>query len=90
MWEALGLLGVLALWGAAGLMPAWLALIPTRGRSLAATPLAIAAGIAGGALVPALGEKDLFGFGMSVLAALAAGMLACAFAVRFRRLPLHG
>ncbi len=90
MWEALGLLGVLALWGAAGLVPAWLALIPTRGRSLAALPIAIVAGIAGGTLVPALGGKDLFGFGVSLLAALAAGALTCAFAVRFRRLRAHG
>lgn len=86
----LGLLGVLALWGAAGLMPAWLALIPTRGRSLTALPIAIAAGMAGGALVPALGAKDLFGFGMSLLAALAAGALTCGLAVRFRWLNADG
>lgn len=88
--ETIGLLGVLALWGAAGLVPAWLALIPTRGRSLAALPIAIGAGIAAGALVPALGGKDLFGFGISLLAALAAGALTCAFAVRVRRLNADG
>jgi hypothetical protein len=88
--ETIGLFGIFALWGATGLMPAWLALIPTHGRSLAALPIAIAAGIAGGALVPALGGKDLFGFGVSLLAALAAGTLTCAFAVRLRRLRAQG
>ena len=74
LWESLGLLGVLALWGALGLVPWCAALIAGRGRgALIALPFALAAGVAGGALTPALGGKDALGFGISVLAAVAAG-----------------
>ena len=76
-WPALALLGVLALWGAVGLVPWFAALIATRGRAgFWLLPIAVAAGIGGGALTPALGGKDAFGFGISLLAALAAGALA--------------
>jgi hypothetical protein len=74
LWETLGLFGLLALWGALGLLPWAAALIAGRGRgALVALPLALAAGVAGGALTPALGGKDAFGFGISLLAAVAAG-----------------
>ena len=76
MIEPLGLLGILALWGAIGLLPAWLALIPTRGRTLVAMPLSFVAGIGGGAFVPLLGGKDFLGFGIGLLVALIAGALA--------------
>jgi hypothetical protein len=78
-WPALGMLGMLSLWGAIAIVP-WLALlIARRGEgAFAALPVAIAAGVAGGALTPALGGKDAFGFGISLLGALAASALACA------------
>ena len=82
-WEILGLLGVLALWGAFGLLPWCVALIVGRGRgALVAMPLALAAGIGGGALVPALGAKDGLGFAISLLAATAAGAIVSTVAVR--------
>ena len=77
LWEALGLLGVLAFWGAIGLMPGCAALAATRGRgSLLVVPASMLAGMAGGTLTPALGGKDAFGFGISLAAALAAGAVA--------------
>ncbi len=83
LWEALGLLGILALWGAVALLPWWMALVATRGRApLVALPLAVAAGITAGALVPALGAKDAFGFGISLLAALAGSLTISGTAVR--------
>ncbi len=90
MWEALALLGVLALWGAVALLPWWAALAASRGRApLVALPLALAAGIGAGALVPALGGKDAFGFGISLLAALAAGAaVSAANACRATKLPV--
>ncbi len=82
-WESLALLGVLALWGLIGLAPWCVALFATRGRNaLAAMPLAFLAGVAGGALVPALGGKGALGFGFSLLAALAAGAVATAIVAR--------
>ena len=45
------LLGVLALWGVLGLVPWWLALVVSRGRSaLISLPLAFAAGVGGGGI----------------------------------------
>lgn len=83
LWEMLGLLGVLALWGAFGLLPWCAALIAGRGRgALVALPLAIAAGVAAGALVPALGREDGLGFGISLLAATAAGVVVSTVVVR--------
>ena len=74
MWPALGLLGVLALWGALGLVPACAAFAARRGDApLFVLPLGLLAGVAGGALAPALGAKYALGFGASLLAALAAG-----------------
>ena len=77
LWEAVGLLGILALWGAIGLIPWFVALVARRGQgAFVALPIAVAASIAGGALMPALGGKDAFGFGISLLAALATSAAA--------------
>ena len=84
-WTSLALLGVLALWGGLGLVPVWVALVVSRGRSaLIALPLAFAAGVGGGALVPALGGKDALGFEISLLTAFAAGAVASAAVVGLR------
>ncbi len=83
LWESLGLAAVLVLWGACGLVPWCAALIVGRGRgALVALPVAFVAGVAAGALTPALGGKDSFGFGISLLAATAAGAVASAIVVR--------
>ena len=82
-WESLALLGVLALWGLIGLVPWCVALFATRGRhALVALPLAFAAGVAGGALVPALGGTGALGFSVSLLTAFAAGAVASTFVAR--------
>ncbi len=83
MWEFLGLLGILTLWGAFSLVPWCAALVVGRGRgALVALPLAFAAGVAGGVLVPALGGSGGLAFGISLLTATAAGAAVSAFAVR--------
>ncbi len=83
LWESLGLLGILALWAALGLVPWSVALIAARGRgALVALPFAFAAGIGGGALVPALVADDALGFGVSLLTALAAGAAVSTVVVR--------
>jgi hypothetical protein len=46
--------------------------------------------MAGGALVPALGAKDPLGFGVSLLAALAAGGIAASAAVAVRQTTRRG
>jgi hypothetical protein len=82
-WPVLGLLGVLTLWGAIALVPWYALLIARRGRGVyLALPVAVAAGIAGGALTPALGGKDAFGFGISLLAALATASAVCVAVAR--------
>ena len=88
--EVLGLIGVLALWGAIGLVP-WLAVvIATRGRTpLIGLPLAIAAGIGGGALVPALGAKDVLGVWISLAAAFVAGGAVSIGSARMRATDAH-
>jgi hypothetical protein len=84
--ETLGLLGILCLWGALGLVPWFATLILSRGRApLIAFPLAFAAGIGGGALVPALGAKDLLGFWISLSTALVAGTAASYITIRWAR-----
>jgi hypothetical protein len=83
LWEFLGLLGVLTLWGACGLVSWCAALIAARGRgALLAMPVAFAAGAGAGALTPALGGKDALGFGISLLAAMAAGAVVSVVVVR--------
>jgi hypothetical protein len=79
LWQWLGLVGVLALWGAVALVPWVVALATTRGRALALAPIALLAGVAGGALIPALGAKDVFGFWLSLGAAAAASIAALTF-----------
>jgi len=76
MMETLGLLGVLTLWGAIGLLGYCATLVATR-RSAAplALPLSVLAAIAGALLVPALGGKDALGFTISLPVALAASAL---------------
>ena len=82
MWESLGLLGVLVLWGFFGLLPWCAALIVGRGHgALVALPLAFAAGVVGGALSPALGGSDALGFGISLLTAMTGGGAASAVVV---------
>lgn len=84
LWELLGLVGILVLWGACGLVPWCAALIAARGRgALVAMPLAFAAGMGAGALTPALGAKDSLGFGISLLAAMAAGAIVSFMMVRW-------
>jgi len=79
MWETLGLLGVLSLWGALGLLGWCATLIPTRRPAPAfALPLAVAGAIAGALLVPALGAKDAFGLGISLPVAVGAGAMVSA------------
>jgi hypothetical protein len=80
--ESLGLLGVLVLWGALGLVPWCVALFAGRGRgALVALPLSFAAGVAAGALVPALGAKDATGFIVSMATAMAGGAVVSAAVV---------
>jgi hypothetical protein len=82
-WEPLGMLGVLVMWGTLGFLPWCGALIATRGRlTLWTGVLAFVAGIAGGALVPALGAKDALGFWISLLAATSAGTAVSVTAIR--------
>ncbi len=76
-WPALGMLGILSLWGAIALAPWYALLIARRGEGVfLALPVAVAAGIAAGALTPALGGKGWFGFEISLLAALVASAMA--------------
>ncbi len=83
-WPILALLGILALWGSVALVPWYAMLIALRGRvRLWWMPIAVAAGIAGGALTPALGGKDAFGFGISLLAALMASAAVNAIQARY-------
>ena len=85
LWETLGLLSVLALWGVCGLLPWCVALIAGRGRgALVALVLVPLAGMAGGALV-AVFAKDGAGFAVSVLAAMLAGAITTALIVRRAR-----
>jgi hypothetical protein len=76
-WPELGLLGILSLWGAVALVPWYALLIARRGEgAFVALPIVIAAGIAGGALTPALGGKGWTGFEISLLAALGVSAIA--------------
>jgi hypothetical protein len=81
------LVGILALWAGLGFL-AWTAVtVIRRGRHpLALLPLCLAAGMGGGALVPALGRKDALGLGLSLLTALVGGVLAAVIAARVSRL----
>lgn len=83
-WPALGTVGILTLWGAIAIVPWYALLIARRGDvRLRRMPVAVAAGIAGGALT-ALASKGWLGFEISLLAAAAASAAACAVATRGR------
>lgn len=85
LWETLGLLSVLALWGACGLLPWCVALIAGRGRgALVALPMAALAGMAGGLLVAAL-AKGGAGFAISLAVAMLAGAIVQTMIVRRAR-----
>jgi hypothetical protein len=82
VFESFGVLGVLVLWGALGLVPWCVALFAGRGRgALVALPLSFAAGVAAGALVPALGAKDATGVAVSLGVAMAGGAVVSAAVV---------
>ena len=84
--EALGLIGVLTLWGTLGSLPWFASLIASRGRApLLGLPLAVAMGIGGGALVPALGAKDFLGFWLSLATAMVAGAAVSLGTLRLSR-----
>jgi hypothetical protein len=82
----LALIGILALWGLLGFF-AWTAatVVSRRPNILMALPLCVIAGVAGGALVPALGRKDGLGLALSLLTALAVGALVAALFLRLSR-----
>ncbi len=74
-WNALGILGLLSLWAACGLLPWCLALVGKRGHgAFTSLPLAIVGGMAGGLLTAVL-FKDWNGFAISLPVATAAGAL---------------
>ncbi len=85
-WTALGVLGLLSLWAACGLLPWCVVLIAGRGRgAFSALPVAIVAGIAGGLVVAAIADSWL-----ALLVSLASATLAAAAAiVAFRRVTLE-
>ncbi len=73
LWNALGIVGLLSLWAACGLLPWCLALFAKRGEgAFTSLPLAVVGGMAGGLLV-AVFAKDGIGFAASLPAATAAG-----------------
>ena len=85
LFEVLGLLGVLALWAALGCVPWFVGLVAThaRGAPWRWLPLVVIAAIVAGALTPALGLKDAFGFGLSLLVALTAGVFVMIAGTRY-------
>ncbi len=75
-WNALGIVGLLSLWAACGLLPWCVALVARRGEgAFTSLPLALAAGMAGGLLV-AVFAKDGIGFALSLLTATVGGAMA--------------
>lgn len=74
--ETVGLLGVLAMWGALGLLGCCATLVATR-RPIAmlALPAAVIGAMAGALLVPALGGKGALGLAISVPVAPVAGAI---------------
>ena len=72
-WNALGIVGVLSLWAACGLVPWCVALVAKRGEGVfASLPLAIIGGMAGGLLTASM-LKDWNGFAVSLAVALIVG-----------------
>ena len=79
-WNALGIVGLLSLWAACGLVPWSVALVARRGEGVfVSLPLAIVGGMAGGLLVAAF-LKDGIGFAVSLAVALIVGGIATAAA----------
>ena len=77
-WTALGIVGLLSLWAACGVLAWCVTLVARRGEgALRSLPLAIVGGMVGG-LVVALFAKDGVGFAVSLAAALVAGGFAVA------------
>ena len=85
-WNALGIVGLLSLWAACGLVPWCVALIAGRGRGAFSTlPVAIVAGMIGGLVVAVFADSWL-----AVLVSLATAALAAAAAIAaFRRMTLE-
>jgi len=78
---------LVGIWAILGLMP-WLVLaVRRRGRGvLIALPLAIAGGIGGGVLVPAVGLRDVPALILSVGAALLGGLALSLVGLRLSRI----
>ncbi len=75
-WNALGIIGLLTLWAACGLLPWCVALVAKKGEgAFTSLPLAIMGGMAGG-LVVAVFAKDGIGFAVSLAVALIVGGIA--------------
>jgi hypothetical protein len=76
------------LWVILGFLP-WLALaVLRRGRGvLIALPLAIAGGIGGGVLVPAMGLRDVMALILSLGASLLGGLALSLLGLRLARIP---
>jgi hypothetical protein len=77
---------LLSIWAILGLIP-WLVLaVRRRGRGvLIALPLAIAGGIGGGVLVPAVGLRDVMALILSVGASLLGGLALSLVGLRLSR-----
>lgn len=80
-WGAIALAGVLVLWGCCGTASWFVALLGAR-VGFVALALAFAAGVGGGALVPALGYTDVAGFWVSLLTAFGLGAFVSAGAAQ--------
>lgn len=89
-WSAFGIVGLLSLWAACGLLPWCLALVAKRGEgALTLLPLAIVGGMAGGLLTAVL-FKDWTGFAASLPVATAAGAVVLTLRMWPRRKELQG
>ena len=86
---ALSILGLF--WAVLGAFP-WLVIaLRRRGRGvLALLPLAAVGGIGGGALVPAVGFRDILAMGLSILAALLGGLALTLAGLYARRVGCGG
>jgi hypothetical protein len=91
MFDAFGLVGVLATWAVLGLLGYTIAITATRPRRIEryALPLAILAPVAVALLVPGLGAKGWTGFVVSAAVALITGALV-GLTPSIVRLRAHG
>lgn len=84
--EVLGLIGIVSLWGAIGCVPWFVNLVRSHATGAQWRVLLVAsATAAGAALVVPLLRKDTLGFGLSLVAALVAGVVAVAGAALLAR-----